>query len=58
MACGGQKRPGWLTRGSRAWLFPARTIGHQLALDRGRNPGSSYHCSSCGPKGDDELGEK
>lgn len=44
---GGQIEAGWLTQGSRAWPFPARTTGRQLVLDRGRNPGNSYHCSSC-----------
>lgn len=44
---GGQMEAGWLTRGFRAWLSPARTTGHQLVLDRGRSPGSSCHRSSC-----------
>lgn len=44
---GGQVEAGGLTQGSRAWLFPARTTGHQLGLDRGRSPGNSCHRSSC-----------
>lgn len=43
---GGQVEAGGLTQGSRAWLFPARTTGHQLGLDRGRSPGNSCHRSS------------
>ena len=44
---GGQVEAGGLTQGSRAWLFPARTTGHQLVLDRGKSPGNSCHHSSC-----------
>lgn len=43
---GGQVEAGGLTQGSRAWLFPARTTGHQLVLDRGKSPGNSCHHSS------------